>query len=813
MPPKKRDKDNETNKNSKIDHLQADHELFLQAFEKPTQIYRFLRTRNMLSPIFLNRTLSYMKRRMSRSNKSRIGFKVDSLLDKITLKKSTELQPNSLGGYMTLTFLGFYDKSLDDPRDYQVKVETLLLKICHKKRKESSSAIVEVSVGSCSVPLNPSTSEPPAMASAVSISSDTFSPSQGPNVKSYMLMLRVTVTRTSGCSTTNGASSSNEITNGDSDEPVTKRLKSSDHLNSTSSDNKWTKLYGSELIVYDKHNRCLLTNGEYDLVLHDATPGGRSATIARSPHKALMAQWETIPSENDLHAETNPFDIFKVRPLLKLKLSWSQEPTNGLVNRPKLYQQNSDTNGIKKDASSSKDKHSTQKGSNSEIKNGEKSKESTEGESKRQQIIYQFLYNNNSRQQTEACDDLHCPWCSLDCGTLYSLLKHLKLCHSRFNFTYFPIPGGARIDVSINELYDGSYTGSPHDLIAGAGRGRGGARGPARRTTLTHLLAWRPRARRRAPRHSLAEFLELDDTELVEAQRPYLTGHNSLAEFLEPDDTELVEAQLPYLSRHNSSRHSLAEFLELDDTKLLEAQRPYLTGYYRLYHHTITCLPVYPNELDIDSESETDPLWLQQKTMMMIDEFTDVNEGEKELMKMWNLHVMKYNYVGDCQIPLACQMFLQMKGKELLEKNLYRNFVLHMCSLHDFGLLSPVALYQTIQMLNQMLADNAEAKEKMRESLKSQREHWHAVGKFHQPVVIDQKPLATTAKLNNVEASPSVRRKTSNLQNANRMASASANFNKSASPGPSHVESKRKMSSGSIHSRKRSSISERKSSV
>lgn len=193
----------------------------------------------------------------------------------------------------------------------------------------------------------------------------------------------------------------------------------------------------------------------------------------------------------------------------------------------------------------------------------------------------------------------------------------------------------------------------------------------------------------------------------------------------------------------------------------------------------------------------------------MIDEFTDVNEGEKELMKMWNLHVMKYNYVGDCQIPLACQMFLQMKGKELLEKNLYRNFILHMCSLHDFGLLSPVALYQTVQLLNQMLADNAEAKEKMRESLKAQREHWNAVGKYQQPVIIEQKPTTNTAKLNNAEASPSVRRKTSNLQNANRMAS---NFNKSASPGPSN-ENKRKMSSGSIQSRKRSSISERKSSV
>jgi polycomb protein SUZ12 len=52
------------------------------------------------------------------------------------------------------------------------------------------------------------------------------------------------------------------------------------------------------------------------------------------------------------------------------------------------------------------------------------------------QIVYQFLYNNNTRQQTEACDDLHCPWCSLNCGTLYALLKHLKLNHPRFGFTY-----------------------------------------------------------------------------------------------------------------------------------------------------------------------------------------------------------------------------------------------------------------------------------------------------------------------------------------------------------------------------------------
>lgn len=49
--------------------------------------------------------------------------------------------------------------------------------------------------------------------------------------------------------------------------------------------------------------------------------------------------------------------------------------------------------------------------------------------------------------------------------------------------------------------------------------------------------------------------------------------------------------------------------------------------------------------MDVDSEDESDPKWLQKKTSMMIDDFTDVNDGEKELMKMWNLHVMKHGYV------------------------------------------------------------------------------------------------------------------------------------------------------------------------
>ena len=119
-------------------------------------------------------------------------------------------------------------------------------------------------------------------------------------------------------------------------------------------------------------------------------------------------------------------------------------------------------------------------------------------------------------------------------------------------------------------------------------------------------------------------------------------------------------------------------------------------------------LPIYPKELDNDSEGENDPKWLKTKTVMMIDDFTDVNEGEKEFMKMWNLHVMKYGYVGDCQIPLACQMFVEQWGKEIIMKHLYRNFVLHLCNLFDFGLISPVVLYQVVQKLQGMITEEGE---------------------------------------------------------------------------------------------------------
>lgn len=279
-------------------------------------------------------------------------------------------------------------------------------------------------------------------------------------------------------------------------------------------------------------------------------------------------------------------------------------------------------------------------------------------------VIYHFIYNNNSSQQTEAVDNFNCPWCNLHCMQLYALLKHLKLCHARFNFTYVPMSNGVRVDVSINSHFDGSYAGSPLDPVGPVGAAFSKT-GPGRRNTVTQLLVCHPRR----TKASLVEFVVLDESEM-------------------------------------------------------KAQRPHITGHTRQYHHTMTCLPILPKELDNDTEDESDPAWLQHKTMQMLDEFTDVNEGEKELMKMWNLHMMSKRYVGDVQISLACEKFLQLHGDELLSKNLYRNFLLHLCNLFDHGLLTSKKHFELVQKLQQKLAKFHEGQHIMTSSRKQQIAHW-----------------------------------------------------------------------------------------
>lgn len=624
MGPKKKDREIDCVKIRSQE--QTDHEIFLQAFEKPTQIYRYLRTRNMITPIFLYRNLSYMKDRIKRTNKSRSTFKVDSLLSKkMDEKKNGSANDKTLGEYMTLMFLGFFDKTLPDD---EVEVETLVSKISHKKRKDSFKTLQE-RFGRSVVKINPDISNSNTKIPAVCVPTDNFKTPDESLHLSYKLQLNVKVL---------------EKLKSDSEDPpesLPKRYKSQNIV------------YESELLVFDKQKRRLLSDGEYEISLQE-----KLQSTKNSPKK--LPGWEMIPDTfiESLEKE-NSFEDYQQFPKLKFRLAWTKEKCDDLVDRPSAL-------AFDKDESNKENAPDSSSKPNGAV-DLQQSAEKT-------QIIYQFIYNNNSRQQMEPCDNFCCIWCSLDCMVLYSLLKHLKLCHARFNFTYVPSNPAVRIDISINELYDGS----PHDLIGSSSLAFSRA-GPVRRTTVTRILVCRPRR----VKPNLSEFLEIDENEL-NSQRPFITGHS------------------------------------------------------RLYHHTMTCLPVHPKELDIESEDENDPVWLQQKTKMMIDEFTDVNEGEKEMMKLWNCHIMRHGYVGNTQIPLACEMFIELKGKELLQKNLYKNFTMHLCNLFDYGIISPDDYYKSIQKLQKLLSNDDNGRKVIIDARADQVAYWDKIGSQKQIQLLEQ---------------------------------------------------------------------------
>ncbi|XP_011472323.1 polycomb protein SUZ12 isoform X2 [Oryzias latipes] len=615
-------------KKPKMEQIQADHELFLQAFEKPTQIYRFLRTRNLIAPIFLHRTLTFMSHRNGRTNTRRKTFKVDDMLQTVERMKVEQDSP-SLSSHLQLTFTGFFHKDEKPSQNSEneqtsVSLEVLLVKVCHKKRKDVSCPIKQVPTGKKQVPLNPDSNQTkPGSCPSLLVPSNEFEPSNSHTVKSYSLLFRVSRT---GKREANGLVYGETNENIDITETPSRKKRSSSHRE----EGETMETYVAQMTVFDK-NRLQLLDGEYEVSMQG---------MEDSPVSKKRATWETILDGK----RVPPFETFSQGPTLQFTLRWTSDSSGkstAPVAKPLATRNSGSTSPMETRTSHHRAALMALKESVSADIQMKKELVPCEPRQKIR-IFYQFLYNNNTRQQTEARDDLHCPWCTLNCSKLYSLIKHLKLSHSRFIFNYVPHPKGARIDVSINECYDGSYVGNPQDIHSQPGFAFS-RNGPVKRTAVTHILVSRPK--RTKP--SLSEFLESEDGEL-EQQRTYVSGHN------------------------------------------------------RLYFHSDSCMPLRPQEMEVDSEDERDPEWLREKTSMQLDEFTDVNEGEKEVMKLWNLHVMKHGFIADNQMNQAIMLFVENRGAHIIRRNLCRNFLLHLVSMHDFNLVSTATIDRAMARLQQI---------------------------------------------------------------------------------------------------------------
>ncbi|KAI0984220.1 hypothetical protein GJ496_003654 [Pomphorhynchus laevis] len=109
------------------------------------------------------------------------------------------------------------------------------------------------------------------------------------------------------------------------------------------------------------------------------------------------------------------------------------------------------------------------------------------------------------------------------------------------------------------------------------------------------------------------------------------------------------------------------------------------------------------------SDSEEDPdltdNWLHKFMTMQINDFSDVNQGEKDMMKLWNCYVEKIQLMSDNQIVNACNRFTAEYGEELRRRNLSYNYFLHLFNLYCYGLLDKFEFAQCAQQMSYLLPE------------------------------------------------------------------------------------------------------------
>nr|CAB3266719.1 polycomb protein suz12-A [Phallusia mammillata] len=702
--PKKIDKQR---KEDVVPDLRQDREEFLRMFEKPTQIYRFLRARHCISPTFLHRSLLYMLKRNSRTHARRQKFKVGDMLEACITKQSTDkLLPQQQYDQLKILVLGFcIDPGVRSENNVGRKFSSLETQVSLRKthrcrRKDGESSHTEELVGITDTPINPRNvdayEEDPLYLSTTHM----YQTGDGTSVKNYSLVFRVYESNDNESESESDFSDSDNsdnwsdgpggrkrkrkeddpagislknLTTGtrrrrtihdddkqdddDDEEPVngsSKKFKK--NHNEKSCTLTTNAVYEAELVMFNSEKQLLLSDGEYELSL--------TRTKSEGVGRKRNATWEALDGGRDIEL----LSTMNSAPVLKFKLCWSANEKPG----PLSASENGDTKNATSDEPETKrmrrrpsvktnaasetngdtDKPNTlpvelveyrkSKLQSATFPKGDRDEDSVMSEDK-VLVYYQFIYNSETQQQTEAREDLFCPWCQLNCMTLYGLIKHLKLCHPRFNFTYSPQQHGSCIEVSVNECYDGSYCGNPQFIFAQPGMAFS-RRGPVHRIEVTDTLVYRPRRERRCANLALAELLEKEENDASP------TAH-------------------------------------------------YTAGHHRLYFHSRNAVPIRPCEFEGDSEDEADPDWLRAYTKRMLDEFTDVNEGEKPVMKLWNLYIMKnwWGCIADAQLFSSCRTFLDLYGPLIARHSLRNNLLLHFVTLVDFGVLKASALISLME--------------------------------------------------------------------------------------------------------------------
>ena len=427
------------------DKNEAVKKVFLDAFEKPTQIYRYLSNRH--SKLFLHRNLSYMKGRMSRNHKRRQAFRVNDMLERV----NGELEAKASVGDLHLNFMSFEDRILfpaQNGRPMSVSVEARVRNVYEKDGKEYSSTLAS---GIWDVPvLTTKKTDSPGVScrsadkfNHFTVSRDLFSkitPDFNRCVVSIIVKGHPESQLRDG-----------SLSNGDNSHHLSSpegrrrsRSTTDSSLNhSKTKVNKSPVVFKHELVIFDRKVDRQLFNGSYQIVGKNSLKDKQRKEPEGEAKLNIRVNWTETPHPS------------------------SSSSLNGSLTSLTANRRHSDS------------KHSAASTLPSSSKENVK-------------VCYRFFNNQTDYQNTNNPPgerSFHCPWCQINCLSLRPLIGHLKHSHPRFHFRVRTDvkPGGGRtdvkIDVSVNDAYDGSCDGNLHaQYTTGLAFARDG---PVRRNPVT----------------------------------------------------------------------------------------------------------------------------------------------------------------------------------------------------------------------------------------------------------------------------------------------------------------------------------------
>ncbi|XP_065317862.1 uncharacterized protein LOC135926100 [Gordionus sp. m RMFG-2023] len=276
--------------------------------------------------------------------------------------------------------------------------------------------------------------------------------------------------------------------------------------------------------------------------------------------------------------------------------------------------------------------------------------ENSEGDS-----IITPIRNNHIQTVISNSAALKCPWCYTLCIDLYAFLKHFNLFHFRFRY-YLQIEEALIvIRVIVNENYQSTHKEDLSNFMMTSGliSHKGSSLSPSH--------------------HRIYNVLPFTEILAFKSNRPKYC--RNLMEFCDP-------------SSFSNYKNALQE---LNSCNLLHYPNQIKKGHDRIYFRSLTYMPLMPEDIDYDSESESNPQWLIDKRCNLIDDFTDVDDFEKEFMKIWNRFMMSNKgnmYLGECHMFEACKKFISLNNYSIRSKNLSKNLIFHLCQLYHFELIS-----------------------------------------------------------------------------------------------------------------------------